>query len=303
MNAIIILNYCSYNDVINCIKSIDDNKITDVKIYIVDNKSPDKSGEHLCKYYEGRTDVQLIFNSKNNGYSAGNNIGLKYALKEKCKYIIIANPDVIFSTNSIRNMFNLFSEFKNIGLVGPKILNPDNTIYIYGQRKRKTGLSELYLLKYPISKLNLFRIKEKMFLSHDEFIKMRDVFTVSGCCFAISSVAAECLFPLDENIFMYMEESIIGERLKENNLRVVYNPSSEVIHNHLHIKRMISPFNLISKMTSEIYYIKKYLRGNLIKLMPILIYYSIVYIIGFFYSNEYRKMSMQFINALINIGD
>ena len=38
------------------------------------------------------------------------------------------------------------------------------------------------------------------------------VYHVSGCCFLMNRKAAETLYPLDENTFLYDEELIIGIR-------------------------------------------------------------------------------------------
>mgnify|MGYP001048890872 CR=1 FL=1 len=77
--GIIILNYNSYDDTINCVNSIFNfsNEKRFFKIYVVDNASIDESGDMLVKKYNNYSNISVILNSKNTGYAHGNNIRIK----------------------------------------------------------------------------------------------------------------------------------------------------------------------------------------------------------------------------------
>ncbi|HYE09816.1 MAG TPA: glycosyltransferase family 2 protein [Patescibacteria group bacterium] len=295
MIGIVILNYCSLRDVRECINSLTNGNTESYTIYIVDNKSPDQSGIELKEYYKAYPNIKVILNNHNYGYAAGNNIGLKYAIEDYCDYIVITNPDIIFMHNSISNMIKTFQISSSIGMVGPKIYNEDESIYQYGQRKKKTEIKELYFLKYPLSALNIGKVKQKMFYTKKELEFDMEVFTVSGCCFAISNSTARLLYPLDEGTFMYLEETIIGDILKAKGIKVYYTPKAEIIHNHRVKSKMLSPFNLMNKFMSEMYYCKKYLGKSNLYLIPLIFYYYSVYIYGTLVNYEYRKMFRDFI--------
>jgi GT2 family glycosyltransferase len=295
--GIIILNYCSYSDVRDCINSIKNNKVRDYKIFIVDNASPDKSGAKLKDIYNNDNNVEVIFNDKNSGYSSGNNIGIKKAIDSNCEFIIITNPDILFQEGSIYKMVKFFSKADNIGMVGPKIYNHNMTVYRYGQRKKRTELKELYFLKYPLSPLNIGNVKNGMFYTDIELNSSKLVYTLSGCCFCLSNHAAKELYPLDEGTFMYLEETIIGYKLEKKGLKVQYIPESEVIHNHPTDKTILSPFNLMHKLMSELYYCKKYLKCSRIAVIPIILYYYIVYLYGCFSLKSYRNFFKAFIKT------
>ena len=47
--GIILLNYCNYNLTIDCIKSIRQSTYQNYEIIVVDNNSPDHSGENLSQ--------------------------------------------------------------------------------------------------------------------------------------------------------------------------------------------------------------------------------------------------------------
>lgn len=299
MIAIIILNYCSFNHVKDCINSIKNNKVKDFKIFIVDNASPDKSGIKLKEIYENDISVEVILNTKNSGYSSGNNIGIKKAIDNNCEFMVITNPDIIFQEGSIEKMIDSFSEADNIGMVGPKIYNHNMTIYRFGQRRKKTELKELYFLKYPINYLNIGKVKKRMFYTNEELNNCKFVYTVSGCCFCLSNYAAKELYPLDEGLFMYLEETIIGYELEKKGLKVFYTPESEVIHNHPNEKKILSPFNLMQKFMSELYYCKKYLKCPRIAVIPIVFYYYFVYLYGCLMLKSYRIFFKTFLKNTI----
>lgn len=107
---IILLNYNNYKDTIECINSIKQNTSENNFIYeivVVDNKSTNESLAKL-KEIEG---ITLIEANENAGFSAGNNIGIKYALDNKSEYILLLNNDTIITKDSIDKMY---LELKNI---------------------------------------------------------------------------------------------------------------------------------------------------------------------------------------------
>ena len=82
--AIIILNWNGLEDTIECLESLKKMSYTNYDVIVVDNGSEGNDVEVLRdKYGEW---AHIIENDKNYGYAEGNNIGLKYALKN-------SNPD------------------------------------------------------------------------------------------------------------------------------------------------------------------------------------------------------------------
>ena len=74
---------------IDCIKSLFESTYTNLHIVIVDNASPDDS-LNIIRKYEGEK-VKVITAKTNNGFSAGNNLGIKYAIRCKADYILLLN--------------------------------------------------------------------------------------------------------------------------------------------------------------------------------------------------------------------
>ena len=79
----------NYNDAPTCIKLLE--RIKDYKnideIILVDNASSVSSLKSLRNYVQGKEKISLIENKVNSGYSSGNNLGVRYSVKEKkCAY-------------------------------------------------------------------------------------------------------------------------------------------------------------------------------------------------------------------------
>eukprot|EP00831_Metopus_contortus_P051541 TRINITY_DN4326_c0_g1_i1.p4 TRINITY_DN4326_c0_g1~~TRINITY_DN4326_c0_g1_i1.p4 ORF type:complete len:153 (+),score=18.98 TRINITY_DN4326_c0_g1_i1:1111-1569(+) len=91
------------------------------RIELVDN-SPVKT---YFVYNDKR--VTYSFIGKNLGYSKGHNLIL-LDKEKRGKYHIVMNPDVWFENNTLEVIFNFMESNEDIGLVMPKILNPDGSL-------------------------------------------------------------------------------------------------------------------------------------------------------------------------------
>ena len=117
----IILNYNDYETTtkfVNLIKNYDSIQ----KIIIVDNHSSDDSYEILSCMKNYKIDV--IQTSKNCGYSAGNNFGIKYTeLNYEPKQIIISNPDIFVNESTIIKLSKILELKSNVAVVTGLIHN------------------------------------------------------------------------------------------------------------------------------------------------------------------------------------
>lgn len=164
--ALIILNWNGWEDTIECLESLYQNKYPNYHVVLVDNHSMDDSLERIhaycdgdvkpeSKFYkyksdnkpikilsykkeetedpskdepEGYSDLPsnrrmiLIENDKNYGFSEGNNIGIRYALKNlKPDYIMLLNNDTVVDPNFLVELVKTGESDDKIGIIGPKI--------------------------------------------------------------------------------------------------------------------------------------------------------------------------------------
>lgn len=272
MIGVVILNYNGWDMTINCVESLRISCNMSFKIYIVDNASTTKMPFDFQSFIKQSEDCELIINTENRGYSAGNNIGIKKALEDGCTHILISNNDVLFKKNSVEELCNFLDENPDYGIAGPKVYLSNGKIQEINMGCKMTlaGKYKYILRKTPLKKCSKNFVQKFHALDHD-LMKPFDVYAVSGCCFMLSQKAAAKLFPLDENTFLYEEENIIGIKMEKLGLKTIYDTDSEIIHLGGESTKGISEFAYTCLIESEIYYCLQYLRSLRIQIIPLYI--------------------------------
>lgn len=263
MLGIIILNYNTWHESIECIESIRKYLCDyDYKIYLVDNKSPVLPTVEEEKFLCEIQNLILVKSDENRGYSAGNNIGIRMALEDNCDYIMICNSDILFVDNSIYTMIDYMNQNPNVGITGPQIYNQNDEFQPFYMLIKLTASGKIknMLLKTPLKKF--MKKFESEFILKNELQVPKRVFGVSGCCFIMSYECAKFLFPLDERTFLYEEEYIIGVRLENTGIETYIIPNTHIIHAHGASTGGISRFSLQCLIDSEQLYLKEYLHTS-----------------------------------------
>lgn len=267
--GIIILNYNDYKTTIDMINQIKNYKVLD-NIIIVDNMSTDDSYKILKKYENNKIDV--IRTDKNKGYASGNNYGIKY-LKRKYNtdIVIISNPDIIVTENTINELIVDLENNNYISLISPLI--EEKGIISRGW-KLPTFIDDV------LSNINFFhKFAKKRLLYKNEHYKnkLSKVDVVHGCFFMIRLNDFQKIQYFDEGTFLYYEENIIAKKLKENNLKTYIDNDVKVIHN-LSIS-VDKSFNSIKKYKilkdSQKYYEKNYNKTNVFGIIILRLFYYI----------------------------
>lgn len=234
--GIVVLNYQSYQDTIKLLNNLSkiNDQLDDIELVtcVVDNASPNDSVEHIEKkiktsYFD--EPFFLLSLRDNSGYSTGNNAGIKFLLEKKCRYIFIMNNDIeIIQHDFFKIMLNSIKYNKG-AIVGPGIIQKGKMeLPLKNKRPSFTGLLfENFLL--PI-KILINKYKRK---NLDKNGGAQRVYSVSGCCFLFDAqLALENDLLFDDRLFLYEEETILGERMLKKNLPVIFDPSTSVIHAH-----------------------------------------------------------------------
>ncbi len=280
-NAIIILNYNDSENTKLLVQDIKNYKVLDY-IVIVDNKSTDDSLEKL-KVLESDK-VKLVEASQNNGYAAGNNVGVKYAIEKlKVDNLIISNPDIIVREKDIKTLIEDLED-TNISVIAPIIKEPTN---ISRGWKLPTFASEL------ISNIPFIRRFEFSLLSYPAAkyqSNLTNVDVVKGCFFIIKKEALETIGLFDEHTFLYYEEIIMAKKLKENGYNTYVDNRVTVIHAldqciSKNVRR-IDKFKILKD--SQYYYEKYVVKRNPFALIILRMFYYF-YLFGLQIENIIRK--------------
>jgi GT2 family glycosyltransferase len=287
MVGIIILNYINWDVTEECVQSIlaTTDKIN-YHIYIVDNNSPNPAPNNFHELLEDKK-ITFIKNTVNKGYAAGNNVGIKKALKDGCEAILIANSDIVFIENSILSMYSYLEANPLVGIVGPKLLKLNGETQIPGMCIR-TGLKEKYLVTTSLRKI--FRsTSEKYYFNEEDNNKVFQVHAVSGCCYMLSRKCALDITPFDESTFLFEEELIVGINMERKGYLTMYFPKTSVIHAHGQSTKNVRAFSTICFVESEIYYCRKYLNAKFIQLLPLYFIRTLSFLTRAFKHKDYQK--------------
>lgn len=224
------------------------------KILIVDNASTDDSYQELKKLENDR--IEVLQAEENKGFSAGMNIGAKRAIElfSKCD-IIFSNTDIIISSEETIEILQTALKMRRVAVASPVVFQ-ENTI---SRGWKIPSAKEEILINLPgIGKK--FQ-KKYMFYDEDHYKgKYSYVEAVSGCFFMIKSEALKRVNYFDENVFLYYEENILGEKLRNSSYTLVICNEALIIHDHSvsidHNVGTINKFNILK--TSQRYFQKKY---------------------------------------------
>lgn len=269
--GIVIVNYNTYENTFKCIDSILEVCKLEYKIFVIDNRSTNDSVKRINDRYRDNKKIDLITASENKGYSAGVNIGIKEAIKNKCNAIIISNNDIIYKQNSIEAMYEELEKNKSTAVVGPKIIDINDGIM---PNLKGTLSYEKYIFsKKPLMYIDFMGINKKLYYKNYKYDKTIEVEgMVGGACFMISNEFIKKIGYLDENIFLFFEEDTIAYKLKDTDLKVYLQPESEVIHfGSSTINKQESSFALFHRYSSAMYVLKKYEKIGNFKLFLIFI--------------------------------
>lgn len=113
---IIILTYNGKKWIDNCLNSVLQTSYPRYKILVIDNASKDGSAEYITNKFP---QVELLRNKKNYGFAEGNNIGMRYALKNGADYVVLLNQDTRVDPDWLIEMVNVAEKNEKIGILSP----------------------------------------------------------------------------------------------------------------------------------------------------------------------------------------
>ncbi len=221
--AIVILNYKLKKETLECLESVRSSNYQDLHIIVIDNHSEDGLSSEIKKFPE----VTFIENKENLGYSGGNNVGIKIALKEGMDYVFILNPDASLDKDCVLNLIEVATR-ENAGIVGPKIYFADKkTIWYAGGIFDKDNVSGSHR-----------GVDEK---DHGQYEKTEQTDFVSGAAILIDKVVFKKIGFFDERFFLYYEDADFCFRAKKAGLKILYSPKGKVFHKNASSTGLGSP--------------------------------------------------------------
>ncbi|MBK8031114.1 MAG: glycosyltransferase family 2 protein [Chloroflexi bacterium] len=234
--GIVILNWNTRDLLRTCLETVyaSQGDLT-YQVVVVDNCSTDGSADMVRQHFPQAT---LIARTENDGYSAGNNVGLR-ALGFKGKgqtapdaprYALLLNPDTEVPPDVFAHMVAWMDSRTEVGAAGVKLVLPDGTLDKACRRAFPTPMVSLYHFSglgklFPNSPR--FARYNMTYLSPD---LETEVDSVVGAYMQVRREALDAVGLLDEVFFMYGEDIDWAFRIKSAGWKIVYHPQVAVKH-------------------------------------------------------------------------
>lgn len=213
--SIIIVTWNTAKITQKCVQTIN-NFLKNPEIIVVDNGSNDNTIELISK----EKNVKIIKNSSNLGFSKANNIGLREASNE---FILFMNSDMELIDNSVENLLNYLKNNNNVGIIGPKFLNPDLTPQpsVFPKQNILNAFKEFWLNK---------KNNYSKYLPKTE--NPTKVWSISGGCILTKKSFFKSIGGWNEKYFFYFEDMDLCRKINRLKKDVIFFPQCKVIHHH-----------------------------------------------------------------------
>lgn len=225
--SIIIINYNTFETTCNCLDSFYayEPKVA-YEIILVDNASTECNPDLFKEKYPS---ITLVKSPSNIGFAGGNNLGLNYATGS---FILLLNSDTIFIEDCISPCVDFMNLNPQIGVVNPKLLNPDLS-FQKNARRFKNITRELFDFFRPIIKFFPYSFYSKYFLNQyfkGDYNVSCD--WLSGAFFLTKREVINKFKDkkLDDRFFMYGEDTLWCFLIKQFGLSCYFLTKPKIIH-------------------------------------------------------------------------
>ncbi len=260
--GVVILNWNTRDLLRECLSSVFASTGLTYRVCVVDNASPDGSADMVAAEFP---QAELIRNPVNNGYAAGNNLGLlglgfgKDRL-DGPRYALLLNPDTVVPPDAFARMVAHLDAHPEAGVAGPRLVLPDGRLDLACRRSfptpevaffRLTGLSLLFPHSRLFGRYNLTYLDPGQETVVD---------SVVGAFMLVRREAIARAGLLDEHFFMYGEDLDWALEIRKAGWNARYFPDVTV----LHVKRAASRRSSKAQVAfheAMLYFYRKHYQG------------------------------------------
>jgi GT2 family glycosyltransferase len=211
--SVIIPNWDGIIHLRDCLSSLQKQTFRNFEVIVVDNGSKDDSVNFIKREYPW---IKLIELSKNIGFSAACNLGIKAA---KGRYIATLNNDTEVIPQWLGHLLKAAEKNEKIGMVASKILLSFETHEI----------DSVGMLIYPDG---IGRQRGRGEIDNGQFDEDDEILLPSACAALYKMKMLEEIGLFDEDFFAYCEDTDIGLRGRLAGWKAVLAPEAVVYHKY-----------------------------------------------------------------------
>ncbi|OGP79278.1 MAG: hypothetical protein A2V86_08595 [Deltaproteobacteria bacterium RBG_16_49_23] len=217
--SIIIVNWNTKDFLLECLESIYGNrKKIEMEVIVVDNGSIDGSQEAMKERFQ---DWKLIQNKQNFGFAKASNQGI---MLSRGKYLLLLNPDTRVKEGAMEALLSFMDGHPEAGVAGAQLLNPD-------------GSKQNSIANFPSLATELLNKRLLRWLFPDQFPGKERIYSmpievdsVIGACMMVRREAIGQAGLLDEDYFLFLEETDWCYRMKKAGWKIIHVPAAKIYH-------------------------------------------------------------------------
>lgn len=293
---IVIVTYNGMGHIRNCLTPL--KKLPEgMKCLVIDNASTDGTPELIKHYY---LHIELIENSKNLGFGAANNIGLRKAIEDGYDYVYLLNQDAWIDPEDILKLVDIAEKNPEYGIISP--------MQVYAGKK---SIDNNFSLKVTKEMMDDFLLSSNM-PKELYLIKGR---SIQAAHWLVPTQALRKVGGFSPTFFHYGEDDNLCRRMEFHGFKLGIAPNILAVHNRENRKitsahQLLLRKNELKKIVSDPFLSNKAVYKSILKAMFfLLIDYKISFftILLDFVKNYHRirktkKISVTQMQAFLNLN-
>lgn len=223
--SILIVSFNSAADLPTCLQALPRGaRRVSYEVLLIDNASGDGTPDLVRENFP---DVRVIANRENRGFARAANQGFREATG---RHLLLLNPDTVVGDESLDRCVAFLDTHRDVGIVGPRVNNPDGTLQRACRRSLPTPTVSLFRLGGLGRLFPRHPAARAYNLEDSDPARTMDVDAVSGSFLMVRREALEATGGMDERYFLYGEDLDFCVSVMRAGYRVVYYPEAVVVH-------------------------------------------------------------------------
>ena len=199
-------------------------------LYLVDNASPDGSGQRLAQAAKDGTlrtrpgqKVQVLCRLENGGFGTGHNTVLSL-LQSRVHFIL--NPDIQLTADTLSDLADWMTARPSVVMARPALTFPDGT----AQRLplRRCNVRAMVYRQLPCLKF-WAKYNERYLMADKDLTQPTEIEFCTGSFSAVDTAAFKAVGGFDEEYFMYVEDADLTQKMRTQG-KVYLVPQYTAIH-------------------------------------------------------------------------
>lgn len=204
--TLVTVTYNSEKDLPEFLSCVDSLDYSNLSLVVIDNNSSDSSVRILETFTSTSVEILPICNNKNLGISVANNQGIVAALEKGSEWIVLINNDVSFSADLVSKLVPSIETLVSIPVI-PYYDRRDLIWFKTGNFAPSKGFTGQHINKnMPVSSSNF---RDPLYSDY-----------APTCCMAIHRSVFPVVGMMDEDYFVYFDDTDFCYRLKKANIKI-----------------------------------------------------------------------------------